>query len=114
MTDDELEQRLWRQSVAAPDPSLRARVLDAATGEPRHVRLATVDYMMLAIAAALVLVASVIDVPALPTSIDAARQREIADVTAALGGGPDAAQYAELVVSREDEPADPLSMEGTW
>ena len=113
MRDDEIEQLIGRQRVAAPRPLLRARVLATATGEPRRVPLGLFDYGMLAIATGLVLVAAVIEVPA-TNSTESARRREIAEVAADLGGGPDAAQYAELVVTGDDDATDPLSMEAAW
>jgi hypothetical protein len=114
MTDDELERRLGRQRIAGPGPSLRVRVLGAATGEALTVRLGTFDYAMAAVAAGLLVAVTLIDAPAPPPTMEASRQREITDVARALGGGPDAMRYAELVVSRRDEPPDPASMEGSW
>lgn len=114
MTDDELEQLLGRQRIAGPQPCLRARVLKAATGEPVRVRLGIFDYAMVAVAAGLVLAVVLIDAPAQPPSMEASRQRQISDVARAMGGGPDARRYAELVVSREDQSTDPALMEGRW
>jgi hypothetical protein len=114
MTDDELEQLLGRQRLTAPHPSLRARVLTAATGEPLRVRLGIFDYAVAALAAGLVLAVALTDAPAPPVSAAATRQREISDMADALGGGPDAMRYAELVMSRAGEPVDPVVLEGSW
>ena len=113
MTDEELEQLLGRHRVAGPSASLRARVLRTATGEPVSVRLGVFDYVTAAVAAGLVLLATLTDA-SLPPGADARRQREITAVAAALGGGPEALQYAELVVSRSGEPENPVEMESLW
>jgi hypothetical protein len=113
MTDEELERALGRQRVVGPPSSLRARVLDSATGQPVRVRLGVFDYATAALAAGLVLLASLIDAP-VPSTADARRQRETLAVAAALGGGPDALQYAEFVVSRGGELDDPAATESPW
>jgi hypothetical protein len=114
MTDDQLEELLGRHRLTAPHPSLRARVLDASTGEPVRVRLGIVDYAIGGFAAGLLLTVTFMDAPMPPPSAEAIRQREISEVAEALGGGPDAMRYAAVVVSREDEPADPSLVEGAW
>jgi hypothetical protein len=114
MTDDEFEQLLGRQRLASPASSLRARVLVATNGERLRVQLGIFDYTMVAIAAGLVLAVTLIAPPAQRPSAEVSRQREISEMALALGGGPDALRYAEIVVSREDEPMDPALMEGAW
>ena len=113
MTDQEIERLLGRHRVAGPPESLRARVLHAATGEPVRVRLGTFDYAAAAVAAGLVLLASVIEAP-MPVAADAQRQRETRAVAAALGGDADAWRYAEFVVSRRGEPEEPAVVESLW
>jgi hypothetical protein len=114
MTDEELEHLLGRYHPTAPPASLRARVLHAAIGRSRQVRLEFVDYVLAGVAAAVVVTAVLFEAPPATPTIEAAREREITELAAALGGGPDAMQYAAMVVSREAELVDPASREGSW
>ena len=114
MTDQELEQLLARHRLAGPRSALRARVLQTTTGNARQVRLGLFDYALTGLAAALIVAAIVLDGTTGPASIEAAREREIADVARALGGGPEAMRYAELVVSRDAELVDPAFTEASW
>lgn len=112
MTDEELERRLGRHPIVGPPQALRTRVLASATGDPVRTGLSVFDYAAAAVATGLVLVAIGIEAPAL-SPVDAERQEALA-VAEALGGGPDAVQYAEFVASRHDEPEDPALAESSW
>jgi hypothetical protein len=114
MTDKELEQLLRRQRLTGPSASLRDRVLRSATGEPLRVPLGRFDYAAAAVAAGLVLAAALIEVPEPRSAAETSRQAEIAALAQELGGGPDALRYAELVISRDDEPQDPAVTEERW
>ena len=102
MTDDQIELLLGRQRLAAPHPSLRARVIDAATGEPVRVQLGALDYALLATAACLlvgVIWSDVGNISADPLAmVYRDRLQEVAD---GLGGGQTARSLAVVVIAAE-------------
>ena len=114
MTDEELEQLLGRHRPIGPHPSLRARVLCAATAQPGPVRFGIFDYALAGVAAALLMTAMILQAPAAALPAQATQDREISEIAEALGGGPEAMRYAAVVVSREAELVDPAVTEGSW
>ena len=114
MTDEELEQLLGRHYPTGPHPSLRARVLHAASAQRGRVRLGVFDYALAGVAAALLVTAMILQPSAAAPPAQATRDREISEIAEALGGGLEARRYAALVVSREAELVDPAVTEASW
>lgn len=106
MSEMDLETMLRRYCVASPSPSLGRTIAARTSARDRgHLWgvLAAASVVAIWLAAHLARV----------TMSDLLREREVAIVTAALGGGDDARQYAEHIVPPRAVVVDPPSDGGT-
>jgi hypothetical protein len=105
MTDEELEQLLGRHRLAAPQSSLRTRVLAAANGEPHRVRLGVFDWGLGAAAVVLLAAWAASEPRELPRAVSAdeiAWHQAVDQIAGALGPEREARQAAELLVPRPE------------
>lgn len=96
MIDADLEELLRRYRLVSPPPSLADRIAASAVAPgPGHVWGAVA-------AAAIAAIWVAAHAAAREPVSDPVRERDVAAVTAALGGGEEMRQYAEQVVPRSE------------
>jgi len=104
LSDHDLEATLRRYRVTDPPIALGPAIVAGSVDQTSRF-----EWMWgPAAAAAVVVIWLAVHVAMTEAPIDPARAEEVAFVTGLLGGGPDAAAYAELVVPVPAPKPDPL------
>jgi hypothetical protein len=105
MTDHDIEQQLSRYRPRSPAPVLRTRAL--ASGVPRHVPLAAIDWALLAAVATLALVAFW---PRSTTGgrdpLAAEHRDRLSEIAVSLGGDAQADRLAVIVLGAQSFPVE--------
>lgn len=109
MNEADIEKALRRYRVSGPALSLTAKIAEPRV--PRHF-----DHAWGAVAAAAIAAFwFAAHVTAGRPTVDPVRERDVAAVTEALGGGDNARQYAEAIVPRREAVVSPeWPAEVTW